>query len=288
MPVKLLGMIAPTDKPVLVDQYSKKRSSKCGSSPPPQGSKTPLPHYRESPSGLQSYLVICSARKLLTLRRMRPAAQLLLIEASAIRPVLETLNLVQFDKPTVCTGWSVRDVLGHCGAALTRVMADDLHGFSSADNEADVLQRRPWPISKVLEELLFGYEAAAVEIDRAGGYLDGVGLGEWIHGGDVRDAIGAPHPYTSEGADLAFDLLLERSTGRILPHGRTSRRAVAGKPSLDILVDGKSRRFGSDGEAIGTLTTDLETFVRLCGGRRPDPERYDLTGVGASELALFA
>lgn len=101
----------------------------------------------------------------------------------------------------------------------------------------------------------------------------------------MRDAIGAPHPYTSESADLAFDLLLERSTGRILPHGRTSR-VVAGKSALDILVDGRSRRFGSDGEAIGTLTTNLETFVRLCGGRRPDRERYDLTGGGASELAL--
>jgi uncharacterized protein (TIGR03083 family) len=222
-----------------------------------------------------------------TLRRMRPAAQLLLIEASAMRPILEALDLAQFDKPTVCTGWSVRDVLGHCGAALTRVIADDLHGFSSADNEADVLERRPWPVREVLEELFLGYEAAALEIDRAGGHLDGVGLGEWMHGGDVRDAIAAPHPYTSDGANLAFDLLLERSTGRSLPHGRTSRRAVASNPTLNILVDGRSRRFGGDGDAIGTLTTDLETFVRLCGGRRPDPERYDLTGAGASDLALF-
>lgn len=222
-----------------------------------------------------------------TLRCMRPAAQLLLIEATAIRPVLEALDLAQFDGPTVCTGWSVRDVLGHCGAALTRVIADDLHGFSSAENEADVLQRRSWTVSRVLEELFLGYEAAAVGVDRAGGGFDGVGLGEWMHGGDVRDAVGASLPYTSAGVNLAFDLLLERSTGRGLPHGRTSRLAVADKPVLDILVDGRSRRFGGDGEVIGTLTTDLETFVRLCGGRRPDPERYDLRGAAESDLALF-
>lgn len=219
---------------------------------------------------------------------MRPAAQLLLVEASAIRPVLDALKPDQFDAPTVCAGWSVRDVLGHCGAALTMVIADDLHEFSPADNEADVAQRRPWPISRVLEELFLGYEVAAAEIDRAGGRLDGVGLGEWLHGGDVRDAIDAPHPYTSEGTDLAFELLLERSAVRHVPVGHTSRRVVAGKPALDVLVAGTSRRFGGAGKPVGTLTTDLETFVRLCGGRRPNPERYDLTGADASDLVLFA
>jgi uncharacterized protein (TIGR03083 family) len=219
---------------------------------------------------------------------MRTAAQLLLIEASAIRPVLDSLEPAQFDEPTVCTGWSVRDVLGHCAAALTMVVADELHEFSAADNEADVAQRRTWSIDEVLEELFAGYDAAAVEIDLAEGSLDGVGLGEWIHGGDVREAVGAPHPYTSEGADLAFDLLLERSAGLHLPHGQTSRGAVAGKPVLDIVIEGTPGRFGGEGQAVGTLTTDLETFVRLCGDRRPDPERYTLTGVATSDLALFA
>ncbi len=218
---------------------------------------------------------------------MRPAARLLLTEAAALRPILEDLDRALFDVPTVCTGWSVRDVVGHCGAALTRVIADDLHGFSPAENEDDVRVRRSWPISRVLAEFFLGCEAAAVGIDRAAGLLDGVGLGEWMHGGDVREAIGASRPYTSAGADLAFDLLLERSTGRSRPHGRTSRRAVAAKPVLDIVVDGRSGRFGGDGEVVGTLTTDLETFVRLCGGRRPDPDRYDLTGAVASDLALF-
>jgi uncharacterized protein (TIGR03083 family) len=221
------------------------------------------------------------------LRLVRSAAQLLLIETSALRPVLENLDLVDFDKPTVCTGWSVRDVLGHCGAALTRVVADDLHEFSAADNEADVVERRGWSVSKVLEELFVGYGEAAIVIDRVGGRLDGVGLGEWMHGGDVREAVGAPHPYTSEGAGLALGLLLERSAGRHRPHGQTSRRAVADKPVLDILVDGEAHRFGGGGGSVGALPTDLETFVRLCGGQRPDPERYDLAGAAASDLVLF-
>lgn len=103
---------------------------------------------------------------------MRPAAELLLIEADAIRPLLGSLDASQFDLPTVCTGWSVRDVRSHCAAALEMV--------------------------------------------------------------------------------------------------------------------GRARIFGVSGEAIGSLTTDLETFVRLCGGRRPDSDRYQLSDVPAPRHALFS
>jgi uncharacterized protein (TIGR03083 family) len=188
----------------------------------------------------------------------------------------------------VCTGWSVRDVLAHCGAALSGVVSGELHGFSPEENDVDVRARRTWPLQRVLDELFNAYEASATEIDRAGGPLDGVALGEWMHGGDVREAVNAPRPYTSEGADLAFDLLLERSAGRYLPQGDSSRRIVADKPILDIRVDGRPAHFGGTGEPVGSLVTDLETFVRLCGGRRPDPRRYRLAGAQASELALFA
>ncbi|NIT94546.1 MAG: hypothetical protein GWM91_03390, partial [Actinobacteria bacterium] len=60
-------------------------------------------------------------------------------------------------------------------------------------------------------ELSSGYTTAAETIDAAGGGLDGVGIGEWMHGGDVREALGEPNAYVSEGRELAVDLLLERS-----------------------------------------------------------------------------
>jgi len=206
---------------------------------------------------------------------MRPAAQLLMAEADAIRPLLESLDPSQFEEPTVCTGWSVRDVIAHCGAALSMVAAENVHGFSPAENEADVESRRGQPLAVVLDELFAGYNSAAAKIDLAGGRLDGIGLGEWIHGGDVRAAVGAPRPYTSEGVEIAFDLLFDRS------------RAISGTPGLETYIDGQSHRFGESGEPVGTLTTDLETFVRMCGGRRPDPDRYELSGVPASDLVLF-
>lgn len=219
---------------------------------------------------------------------MRPAARLLQIEATAIRTVLDRLQPDDFDRPTVCTGWSVRDVLGHCGAALSRLSEDDLHNFSPADNEADVAERRAWPIEQVLNELAAGYASATTLIDCAGGQFDGIGLGEWVHGGDVREAVNAPNAYTSDGVDLAFELLLERSAGKRGSRGRTRDRSIVeDKPVLYTDIDGVRRRFGGDGPSVGTLSTDLETFVRLATGRPADPSRFVLTGADPRDLALF-
>lgn len=197
------------------------------------------------------------------------------MEADALRAILDAAPPEAFDRETVCTGWSVRDVLSHCAAALSRTGSGDLHRFRPEDNQADVDERRTWKLEDVLSELYQGYTAAASIIEEAGGALDGVGFGEWMHGGDVRDAIGAPRPYTSAGVDLALDLLLERSS-------------LTAKLPLHAEVAGTAYRFGGEGDVAGTVVADLETFVRLCGGRRPDPDRYSLDGCVAEDLILFS
>ena len=204
---------------------------------------------------------------------MRAAAELLLIERDALRPVLEAADPADFDKPTVCDGWSVRDVLAHCAAALTMTADGSRHGFSPAENQADVDARRSWPLQQVLDELYAGYEASATVIDAAGGALDGIGLGEWVHGGDVREPLGVPDPYASAGSDLAVELLLERSRTRELP-------------AIEVDVDGVAALFGA-GEPGGSLVTDVETFVRLTSVRNPDPGRYRLSGASQQDLVLF-
>ncbi len=195
---------------------------------------------------------------------MRPAARILLLEAEALRPILEAAPPDAFDRPTVCDGWSVRDVLAHCGAALTRTATGDLHRFKPEDNQADVDARKTWALADVIAELLAGYHDAAAAIDAAGGSLDAIGLGEWVHGGDVREALDVPGAYASSGLELALGSLAERSDR-----------------------DGRRLRFGPAGEPAGGLRADAETFVRLTAGRRPDPERYDLTGADPADLALF-
>ena len=205
---------------------------------------------------------------------MRPAAEILLAEAAVLPDILAAAPAESFDLPTVCTDWSVRDVLAHCSAALTRTALGNLHGFTPEDNQRDVDARRTWPLADVLAELFKGYEHAAAAIDAAGGSLDGVGLGEWMHGGDVREALGRNDAYISAGVELAVPLLLERS--------RATRY-----PSVSVTLEGTEARFGPDGVPVGDLTTDVETFVRLCGGRRPAAARYQLSGVEIDALVLF-
>jgi hypothetical protein len=82
-------------------------------------------------------------------------------------------------------GWSVRDVLAHCAPALGTAAAGTSPGFSPEENQRDVDERKPLPIQDVLDELEARYAAAAIAM--AEGRLDGLALGEWLHGGDVRD-----------------------------------------------------------------------------------------------------
>ncbi len=205
---------------------------------------------------------------------MRPAAKILLAEAAALRPILERTAPSHFDRPTVCAGWSVRDVLAHCGAVLSHVAAGTVHGFTPEDNQGDVDARRGWSLPDVLDELLSGYTAASKVIDAAGGRLDGVGIGEWMHGGDVREALDEPDAYVSEGSELAVGLLLARS--------RMQQR-----PALTVVVDGGRHTFGC-GEPRGRVITDLETFMRLTGDRRPAAGRYRCEDCAPEDLRLFS
>ena len=132
----------------------------------------------------------------------RPA-RLLEAERDALLPILHRTPDRAFDRPTACPGWSVRDVLAHCAAALSRVAAGNLHAFTPALNELDVASRREWPFTDILAELSAGYREAGNAITGAGGKLDVIALGEWLHGGDIREALGEPLAYASDGFDDA-------------------------------------------------------------------------------------
>ena len=201
----------------------------------------------------------------------------MLTERDALLPILRRTPAEAFDRPTVCTGWTVRDVLAHCGCALTRAGEGSLHRFTPELNEIDVDERRGWPLERVLAELEQGYDAAAAATTAAEGKLDPLALGEWVHGGDVREALDEPWPYESEGVEDALLLLADRSRRRNVP------------PTL-VRLAGRQVRLGAD-EATGTppaeLDTDVPTLVRLCSGRRPDPTRFRLTGAEPAQYLIF-
>jgi uncharacterized protein (TIGR03083 family) len=202
----------------------------------------------------------------------RPAAELLLIAAEEIGRVLSQAPAGDQDLLTACDPWTVRDVLAHCSGSMLRVIEDRPHAYTPEDNEIDVAERRPWKFDRVRDELQVTAEPAAARIDASGGSLDGLGLGVWVHAGDIRNALGMNGAYAGPGINLALGLLEERS-----------RRLEF---ATDATIEGFALRLGT-GEAAGTLRTDAETFVRLVSGRSPDPERFTLTGVDRADLVLF-
>ena len=204
--------------------------------------------------------------------------RLLRTEAAAILPVLRALPQSAFDTPTVLPGWSVRDVLAHCSAAFKGVTTGQLHDFSPASNEKDVAHRRNWSVEELLDELTLGYQSGAVAIDAVAPRLDALALGEWIHGGDIRDALGLAGAYASDGVDDALVLLADRSRARSLP-------------PTDVTLTGPQTRVlrlgPSAGEAVATLQADPGNLFRLCAGRQPDPAGFTLTGASAATYLVF-
>ena len=191
-------------------------------------------------------------------------------------PILRQTPEEAFGNPTACPGWSVRDVLAHCAAALTRVATGTLHSFTPELNEIDVAQRRDWPLPRLLSELERGYLEAGPVIGEAGGRLDPIALGEWIHGGDVRGALDEPLAYESDGFEDACALLAEW----------TRRLKV---PLTEVDLPGTALRLGVPvpGRPEATLVTDRATLMRLFAGRPAEPAEYQLTGAVPEDLVVF-
>lgn len=170
----------------------------------------------------------------------------------------------------------MRDVLAHCAAAMTRVATGRLHAFTPELNELDVAERRDWPLNDVLSELARGYLQAGTKISDAGGTLDVIALGEWLHGGDVRAALGEPMAYASEGYDDAVALLADW----------TRRRAI---PLVEARMPDATVRLGvlSPGRPVATLVAGRATLMRLFAGRPASTADYQLTGAVPAELVVF-
>src|SRR5687767_9647264 len=126
------------------------------------------------------------------------AGRLLTTERDVLIPLLRARPEKDFElMTTACPAWTVRDVLAHCGAALNRVIQGRFEPgvFSPESNDRDIAERADWSVGHVIDELEVGMEEAASVIVQAGGRFDGIALGEWVHAGDVRDALGEPDAY---------------------------------------------------------------------------------------------
>ncbi|MGW1224139.1 maleylpyruvate isomerase family mycothiol-dependent enzyme [Streptomyces sp. NPDC001478] len=205
---------------------------------------------------------------------------LLRTERDLLVPLLRSAPAADFELRTACPGWTVRDLLAHCGSALNRVVESRFGPdvFSPECNERDIAERADWTREQVIDELEHGMTEAGAAIAAAGGVLDAVALGEWIHAGDVRAAWGLPGAYEGPGLPYALRLI-----------GPRARQVKAVPYVAELIGSGEELSVGAareDREA-GRYRGDGATLVRLVSGRPLVGTRYALEGVREAEMNLF-
>lgn len=208
--------------------------------------------------------------------------RLLTLERDALVPLLRSRPDTDFALPTpACPGWSVRDVLAHCSSALIRVVESRFEKgvFSPESNDRDIAERADWTNAQVVDELERGMTEAGPVIAKAGGVLDRIALGEWVHAGDVRDVLGEPGAYAGAGLPDALALLarITRERGHVPLHADLDD---VDEPLLLGEVSGERTPARFIGEAA--------TLVRLYSGRSVKGADFELVGVEAGELNMFA
>ncbi|MDG9719232.1 maleylpyruvate isomerase family mycothiol-dependent enzyme [Streptomyces sp. DH24] len=207
--------------------------------------------------------------------------RLLAVERDELIPLLRSLADADFARATrACPGWTVRDVLAHCSAALTRVVENRFEPgvFSPESNDRDIAERADWTNAQVVDELERGMTEAGAAIAEAGGPLDAVALGEWVHAGDVRDVLGVPGAYAGAGLPYALELLarVTRERGHPAVHA-----------DLDDVDEPVVLGEVSGEQPPARYLGDAATLVRLYAGRPVDGGGFELAGAEAGELNIF-
>lgn len=205
------------------------------------------------------------------------AERLLLTERAVLVPLLRGMDTGCFARPTACQGWTIREVVAHCAAALTRIADGTAHDFCPVCNQEDVDERCGWSLDQIIDELDVGYQHAGALITASQGCLDVIALGEWVHGGDVRDALGIAPAYAAEGIDDALALLAVCSRLR-------------GTPALTAHLQDRQLELGSwlpNQDTRAELATDIDTLVRLYTGRPRNPGNFSLTGASPADLIIY-
>lgn len=231
--------------------------------------------------------------------------------------LLESLPEEDWSRPTDLPGWDVRAVASHI-AHLEGILAggpeesadigepEHVTGFLGQYTEIGVVNRRELPAVEIVEEIRQAAKTryAALQADPPtdasakpqvifGGVpwdwetlLRNRPLDVWMHEQDVRRAIDRPGGMDGEPARHTAEYLAE-SLGFVLAKkagaapGTTAVLEMAGSEPFVFTVNDAGR-----GERLPvappspdvTLRMDRESFVRLAGGRRAEPDRVVVEG----------
>jgi uncharacterized protein (TIGR03083 family) len=228
----------------------------------------------------------------------------------------------EWDLPTDCPGWTVKDNISHLAGTeallLGRPAPDHEVGRKAwvrnpvgENNEVAVDYRRSWTPEQVLEEFreiagerMKGLRALTQE-DLAADSWTPIGPGTvrdllnvrvmdfWVHEQDIRRAVGEDGGLDTPVAAHAFGrhrMAIPFVVGKKAEakDGTTVVVEVEGQEPFGVRVEGKRANLTEElpEKPNVKLSTDLDTFNRLCTGRGdPEPLRAKVRVEGDAKLA---
>lgn len=220
----------------------------------------------------------------------------------------DELSADEWDLPTACPGWSVRDHLSHClgteamllGRSSPEIdLPDDLpHVRNDVGriNEVWVESYRGRPPAEVLDDFraIVGERRTALAAmgeadfeaeswtpagrDTYGRFMRIRVMDQWMHEQDIREAVGRPGHLEGLAPDVALDevvglmgYVVGKRAGA--PAGSSVRFELTGPMSRHVDVDVTDRARVVDalgGEPDATITLAGARLMRLVGGRVQD------------------
>ena len=232
---------------------------------------------------------------------------------ASVDRVCSGLSDSDWDRPTGCPGWTVKDHLSHLvdyeARALGRTAPEHdpgprayLKNDMGRANEVGVDARRPVPGPAVLEEFRevtaerLAQLGRLTEQDLAGQTMTPAGPGtladlltlrvmdSWSHEQDIRRAVGRPGNEDGPAAQEALEYF-----ARFLPYVVGKRAAapegskvvfrIGGRSPLPVEVTGGRGKVAADtGDATVSLEIPVAAFAALACGRGDAPDDVVITG----------
>lgn len=163
------------------------------------------------------------------------AVEALRAERDEIVAICRTLRAEEWDAPSACAGWAVRDVIAHMASVLHGVVdpsrMPDISGGAEAAMEGPVAERRSWPVADVLDE----YETYSEQAIGVVTMAQEPPLSETLLPmGDL-----GTHPMSMLASTFTFDAYCHLRNDLLAPHGPLDRP----EPPRDELRLGATREW---------------------------------------------
>ncbi|MEY2452820.1 MAG: hypothetical protein QOD92_2394 [Acidimicrobiaceae bacterium] len=192
-------------------------------------------------------------------------------ELARFADLVRSIDAKEWQTPSRCDGWTAADVAGHVTGQLSDIVNGRFDGLGTPEvTERQVVERRsktPEEIADELDEaakigadILASFDDAAWAGPAPAGVpgtlgegVEGLWFDAWVHGDDIRSAIGRPSepgPGVRASVSHLADLLTQREWG-------PATIAVSGVEEFPVSGGGGQR---VEGDAI--------TFVLVASGRQ--------------------